>query len=140
MKLAWAGMLIGVAGLIVMTAGCGDDRGHRMNSDNDRGPGPGVYRDGPDRDDGPIVVVEDRPREVIVVREAPPPRRKEVRPPPPDREHVWIGGYYDYQSDRRAYVWVPGHYDKPPRKGARWVEDKWDKDKDGYRHNPGHWN
>lgn len=84
-----------------------------------------------------VVVVEERPHDVIVVREDPPPLRVERMPPPPSREHVWIGGYYTY-SDHR-YVWVAGRYAVPPRAGAHWEPDRWERGDDGHHYVPGRW-
>ena len=137
MKSTYVVLGAGALGLAALLAGCGDDHRHR----------PVVIRERPvehrrviiEQPRERVVVVEERPRDVIIVKEAPPRARIEVRPAPPSHEHVWIAGYYSYHKDNHKYVWVSGHYVKPPRKGAHWTPDKWERDKDGHHYRPGRW-
>ncbi len=58
------------------------------------------------------------PVEFVVVK-APPPLRVETIPARPGAAHVWIGGYWHWESD--AYLWVPGAWITPPEPKAVWI-------------------
>ena len=63
------------------------------------------------------------PVEVVVVK-APPPLRAEVAPPRPSSKHVWVAGYWVWESS--AYVWVPGTWMAPPEPAAVWVAPRFE--------------
>lgn len=144
-------LVVGVIGsLAFWVIGCGDD--DRVRSHHDPRPHKKVVvHERPSheqvivREERPVVqretvVVRERPvyrEKVVVIRQAPPPVIVERRPPPPSRTHVWVSGYYNHDGHR--YVWVKGHYNKPPRQGARWEADRWERKGEGYRHVPGRW-
>ena len=58
------------------------------------------------------------PVEVVVVK-APPALRVEVVPARPSPKHVWIAGYWLWETN--AYAWVPGVWMAPPEPAAVWV-------------------
>jgi hypothetical protein len=82
------------------------------------------------------VYVEQQPQYVIV-QQAPPPIRVERRPSAPSAAHIWIDGYWNWDSQR--YSWVGGRYELPPQPGALWVAARYDSDAKGYRYTPGRW-
>jgi hypothetical protein len=55
----------------------------------------------------------------IVVTAAPPAVRKETMPARPSSAHVWVAGYWVWQSD--AYAWTPGVWMQPPEPEVVWV-------------------
>jgi hypothetical protein len=61
----------------------------------------------------------------IVVLKAPPPLRIEVTPPRPSVKHVWVPGYWAWESN--AYVWLPGAWMAPPEPSAVWVAPRLEK-------------
>lgn len=63
---------------------------------------------------------------VLEVREAPPPPRREAvrERERPSSGHIWVAGYWRYDS--RGYDWVPGHWEQPPRDRRTWVEPRWE--------------
>ena len=67
----------------------------------------------------------------------PPPPRVEVYGRQPGPDHVWIRGYWGNAGGR--YAWNPGSWARPPHRGARWHEGRWDRDGRGYRYRQGHW-
>jgi len=77
------------------------------------------------------------PAEVVVVPQEPPPLRVEVKPARPHPDHVWVGGYWNWQGGR--HVWVAGRWTAPVRRGAVWVPDRWDRAPGGWRRVPGRW-
>ena len=58
------------------------------------------------------------PIEVVVVK-LPPPLRVEVVSPRPSVKHVWVPGYWTWESN--GYVWLPGAWMPPPEPAAVWV-------------------
>lgn len=73
----------------------------------------------------------------VVVRIAPPRVQMEHRESRPSRNHVWISGYQRW--DGNAYAWSPGRWEAPPRRNARWVQHRWNHQKDGWVAVEGHW-
>jgi hypothetical protein len=55
----------------------------------------------------------------FVVTKAPPPFRVETVPARPSAGHVWVPGFWAWESD--AYVWMPGAWMAPPEPAAVWV-------------------
>ncbi|MFB3891000.1 MAG: hypothetical protein ACE15C_03145 [Phycisphaerae bacterium] len=86
-----------------------------------------------------VVVERQRPAQVIYVREPPPPLIIEERPPRPSRTVIWIDGYWGWDNDHHKHYWVKGHWQEPPRRGAVWVQPKWEHEREGYRLQEGHW-
>jgi len=74
---------------------------------------------------------------VAYVRRAPPAVRVEVRGVAPGPGHIWVAGYYRWDSG--DYVWVPGHWEARPRARARWVEGHWRHTRHGWYWVEGHW-
>ena len=64
------------------------------------------------------------PAGYVVVRETPPRVAYEAPPRHPGGDVVWVPSYYVRQGDR--WVIVAGHYDHPPRRGAVWVEPRYE--------------
>lgn len=58
------------------------------------------------------------PVEFVVIK-APPPLRIETIPARPHASHIWVAGYWHWESN--AYVWVPGAWIAPPEPRAVWV-------------------
>ena len=86
----------------------------------------------------PVYVEQPPPQpEYVIVREAPPAVIVERRSPPPSREHLWIEGYWHWNS--RQYVWQAGHWDRPPREHFVWVAPRYERHEQGYRYTPGQW-
>lgn len=67
----------------------------------------------------------------------PPPLRREVVGVAPGPGYVWINGYWGWRGN--SYTWVQGYYARPPRRGARWEEPRWEHDRGRYRFRQGHW-
>ena len=63
------------------------------------------------------------PVEIVVLR-APPPLRVEVAPPRPSSRHVWVAGYWVWETN--AYVWTPGVWMAPPEPAAVWVAPRFE--------------
>lgn len=78
------------------------------------------------------------PPQYVVVQQAPPAIIVERRPVPPTASHIWIDGYWNWDS--RRYVWEAGHYAVPPQPGAVWIAARYEADGRGYRYTPGQWN
>ena len=75
----------------------------------------------------------------IAIRVGPPrPAYERVPPPPPDhRDWAWHRGYQRWDGNR--YVWTPGGYFAPPRRGARWVDGRYIRRRDGWVWREGYW-
>ena len=116
-----------LAAVALAAAGCWRDR---VWARRHHRPGPVIVTQ-----PGPLVVAP--PPEVIIVETAPPPLRVEVRPPRPDPGHVWTPGYWHPEGGR--HVWAAGRWMAPPRRGAVWVEPRWERAGRGWRHHPGLW-
>jgi hypothetical protein len=65
----------------------------------------------------------------VVVTVGPPEPIYENPGPPPVYGEVWVGGFYDYYGG--GYHWRGGHWDHPPRPGARFVPDHFERRGDG---------
>lgn len=63
------------------------------------------------------------PVEVIVVQ-APPALRIEVISTRPSATHVWVTGYWVWESS--AYMWAPGVWVLPPEPAAVWVAPRYE--------------
>lgn len=64
------------------------------------------------------------PIEVIVVS-APPALRVERTLPRPSAAHVWVSGYWMWETN--AYAWTPGVWMAPPEPAAVWVAPRFEK-------------
>lgn len=73
----------------------------------------------------------------VVVTEPPPPPVREIVVERPSVAHVWVSGYWAWQSGR--HVWVPGHWEKPPRPRAVWIPPRWEHRGNGYVIIEGYW-
>jgi hypothetical protein len=72
-----------------------------------------------------------------VVRQAPPAARDESIFDRPSPRHLWVAGYWTWQSDK--YQWTAGHWEMPPRGMESWVAPRWEKKGDGYVFSEGFW-
>lgn len=63
------------------------------------------------------------PVEVIVLQ-APPALRIEVISARPSATHVWVTGYWVWESS--AYIWAPGVWVLPPEPAAVWVAPRYE--------------
>ena len=63
------------------------------------------------------------PVEVIVLK-APPPLRIETQLPRPSTRHVWVPGYWMWETN--AYAWTPGVWVLPPEPAAVWVPPRYE--------------
>jgi hypothetical protein len=63
------------------------------------------------------------PIEVVVLR-SPPALRIEVVPPRPSVKHVWVSGFWSWETN--AYVWLPGAWMPPPEPAAVWVAPRFE--------------
>lgn len=73
----------------------------------------------------------------IVVTQSPPAAHQEVVTARPSSDHVWVGGYWTWRTDR--YEWTPGRWVIPPRSGAVWIPPRWAPEGNGYRFYEGYW-
>ena len=73
----------------------------------------------------------------FVVLKAPPPLRIEPTLPRPSVKHVWVPGFWTWQSD--AYVWAPGAWMIPPEPNAVWVTPRFEKRSGGNVFISGFW-
>lgn len=76
-------------------------------------------------------------QESVVVEEAPPPPQREIIYARPSPAHVWIGGYWGFETGRR--IWISGRWDRPPRAGVVWVSPRWVRRGHGYVFVRGGW-
>jgi hypothetical protein len=60
----------------------------------------------------------------IRVDKAPPPLRVEKMLPRPSVTHVWIPGYWMWET--QTYIWVPGAWIAPPEPAAVWVAPRFE--------------
>jgi len=68
---------------------------------------------------------------------APPPPRVEVIPVAPSRDHIWIPGYWHWESNQHR--WMEGHWEER-REHEHWVPHRWERDDhDQWRLNGGYW-
>jgi hypothetical protein len=56
----------------------------------------------------------------------------------PEGNVIWIGGYYQYDEDRKDFLWVSGVWRTPPP-GKQWVAGYWREDNDQWVWVPGFW-
>lgn len=81
----------------------------------------------------------------LLITQAPPNTPQPVaaaaaaRPPQPSSSHVWVEGYWTWQTDH--YQWVPAQWRKPPYTDAKWMPPRWEQRSDGhYTFYEGYWN
>jgi WXXGXW repeat (2 copies) len=79
----------------------------------------------------------DQQPQSVIVQDAPPPLIVEAQPPPPSAASVWVGGYWNWDSQK--YNWQAGRYVTPPQRDVVWVAPRYDKDAHGTRYTPGQW-
>ncbi|MEY4938434.1 MAG: hypothetical protein RIQ93_169 [Verrucomicrobiota bacterium] len=134
--------LCGAMGL----AGCASEPvSHVVSAPPPAGPAPVVYASQPaqtvytTQTNHPTTVAVPSPvgGSSIVVMQAPPAAQQEVPPSRPTRDHVWVPGYWSWQSN--AYQWRAGHWETPPRTGAIWVPPRWQMEGGSYRFFEGYW-
>ena len=65
----------------------------------------------------------------VVIRVGPPRNQVERRSVSPGRDYVWQPGYHNYSGN--AYSWTNGRWEQPPRRGARWQQHRWQRQRDG---------
>jgi hypothetical protein len=63
--------------------------------------------------------------------------RSEHRPPRPGKDYSWAGGSWDWRGS--AWAWAPGRWERPNEHGAKWVNARYVKDGNAWRHEPSHW-
>ena len=63
------------------------------------------------------------PVEVVVLK-APPSLRVEVMTARPSAKHVWVPGFWAWESN--AYVWMPGAWMMPPEPAAVWIPPRYE--------------
>ncbi len=73
----------------------------------------------------------------IVVMQAPPAAQQEVPAARPTRDHVWVSGYWTWQTNR--YEWRAGRWEIPPRVGAVFVPPRWQPEGASWRFYEGYW-
>ena len=73
----------------------------------------------------------------VIVRVGPPHAVVEQRGRPPHAGYVYQKGYHRW--DGNSHVWVAGSWVEPPHRGARWVDHRWEKRRNGYVFVEGHW-
>jgi hypothetical protein len=73
----------------------------------------------------------------VVIKAAPPQPRQEIIIARPSTRHVWVSGYWRWQTNR--HVWIPGHWELPPRERVIYVPARWDHRDDGYVFVDGQW-
>ena len=73
----------------------------------------------------------------VVIRIAPPRVQVERRMLRPSRDHVWVPGYQRW--DGGTYGWAPGRWERPPHRGARWVQPRYQRQRDGWIFIEGRW-
>src|SRR5262245_38427531 len=83
----------------------------------------------PARSDRSVVPGERRAPIEIVVAKAPPtlPFQVDFAPPRPSRAHVWVPGYWTWESN--TYTWVSGAWLPPPGPAAIWIAPRFEKRK-----------
>ena len=79
----------------------------------------------------------DQQPQYVEVQEAPPPLIVERRPAPPSTAHIWIDGYWNWDS--RQYRWEGGHYARPPEANMVWIAPRYEREGHGYRYTAGQW-
>jgi hypothetical protein len=52
---------------------------------------------------------------------------------PPSPNHIWIDGYWSWDSRYRDYVWVQGYWALAPYVNAYWIPGYWEYNRSGYR-------
>jgi hypothetical protein len=60
----------------------------------------------------------------IVVKQAPPTVRVEVVPARPSPKHIWVPGFWTWETT--AYAWTPGIWMLPPEPAAVWVAPRFE--------------
>lgn len=75
--------------------------------------------------------------EIRVGHRAPPPLQHEYRPARPSRQHVWLPGAWDWQSN--DWAWVGGRWDRPSYRNVYWVKARYVREGRAYRYEPAHW-
>lgn len=71
-----------------------------------------------------------------VVSQPPPPPRAEMIPLAPLPSHVWMPGYWAWNS---GWQWVAGHWVQPPRGATTWVPGQWVTQGQNWVWRPGRW-
>ena len=77
------------------------------------------------------------PPPMIYVQVAPPPVRREAPPPRPSPVHIWVDGYWGWDSGQ--HVWIEGRWHTPPQPGYRWQPARWRRHGHRWVFVPGHW-
>jgi hypothetical protein len=75
--------------------------------------------------------------DVRIGNRAPPPLQREVRTQRPSRQHVWIPGAWDWQSN--DWAWVGGRWDQPASRRAYWVKARYVRQGRAWVYEPAHW-
>lgn len=87
---------------------------------------------------GNVVIVQEPPRDrMVVVRSQPPAPYAERIPRQPTRDAVWIPGYW--VSQRNQWVWVSGRWEVPPRRNAHYENPQWEKKGTEFHFSIGGW-
>jgi hypothetical protein len=75
----------------------------------------------------------------LVVVQAPPAAQQEVPSPRPTRDHVWVAGYWTWNTSHSRYEWMAGRWEIPPRVGAVFVPPRWQPEGSSWRFYEGYW-
>src|SRR5436190_21712750 len=111
-RFVWAIALLAMSSLALAQPGNGKGKGKGKGNSPDFVP-PGLVEKG-----GVPPGLRRAPVE-IVVKQAPPAIRVEVVSARPSAKHVWVPGFWTWETS--AYVWVPGEWMLPPEPAAVWV-------------------
>lgn len=65
----------------------------------------------------------------VSIRIAPPRVVVQTRDRSPGPGYMWVQGYQNWDGNR--HQWVPGRWERPPRRGARWQNHRWNRQRDG---------
>ncbi|MDR0413224.1 MAG: hypothetical protein LBH61_05440, partial [Dysgonamonadaceae bacterium] len=57
----------------------------------------------------------------------------------PSPDHIWVEGYWTWDTPRREYIWVQGYWALAPYVGAYWVPGYWEYYASGYRWVDAYW-
>ena len=76
----------------------------------------------------------------VYVRTPPPAVRVETKADPPSSVHVWIDGYWDYNSAEDGWEWREGSWQIPPDEGVTWQTPSYeDRGEGNWVYVPGYW-
>jgi hypothetical protein len=88
---------------------------------------------------GAFVTTEAPAQEIIKILQAPPQAQPEIIPAPPSQKHIWVHGFWRWDTGANKHIWVQGRYELPKTNGHVWYPNRWSHDNGHWVFVPGRW-